>query len=61
MIDEAQFKKLTGIDARDDDLERVNCDRAGQPGHTHCGLNKYGMPALMGSRVKPLNYKEPEQ
>ena len=33
-----EFKELTGCAPVDDDLERVNCKNAGEPGHSSCGL-----------------------
>lgn len=36
-MDAKQFEKRTGRPPQDDDLERVNCDEAGSPGHTQCG------------------------
>lgn len=48
-----QFKALTGFEDTQDDLERVNCPKAGQPGHESCGLNSYGLPRFMGRNLKP--------
>jgi len=28
----------------DDDIERANCDKAGQIGHYGCGICKHGLP-----------------
>jgi len=39
MIDAAAFKAATGFYPKDDDLERSNCPKAGQPNHTFCGWN----------------------
>ncbi len=42
------FKEATGDYARDDDLERSNCLRAGESGHISCGWNwKYNLPCFM--------------
>ena len=42
------FKKATGDDSRDDDLERANCPRAGEALHLSCGWNwKYNLPCFM--------------
>lgn len=38
-ITEQQFEQATGRKPVDDDMERVNCDRAGEPGHNSCGWN----------------------
>jgi hypothetical protein len=40
MVTAEQFFMATGFDPHDDDLERANCQKAGQPGHTHCGWDK---------------------
>jgi hypothetical protein len=32
-----QFEAATGHAPKDDDLERCNCDKAGQIAHTQCG------------------------
>jgi len=32
-----EFKEKTGRSPRDDDLDRVGCSKAGQPGHQQCG------------------------
>lgn len=37
VVDAALFEKLTGRLPEDDDLERVNCLRAGEDGHRQCG------------------------
>lgn len=37
MITQEQFKQATGHEPRHDDLERANCDQAGQIGHYSCG------------------------
>lgn len=39
MITREQFRKATGFAPEQDDLERCNCDKAGQLGHFHCGWN----------------------
>ena len=33
------FKKFTGREPVDDDLERCNCKKVGKPGHMQCGWN----------------------
>ncbi len=35
-----QFKLATGHDAENDDLDRVNCEKAGDLGHFCCGWNE---------------------
>ena len=48
MITAKQFKKATGYAPRDDDLERCNCPKAGQLGHTLCGWSDtMGMPSFI--------------
>jgi hypothetical protein len=43
-----QFKEYVGREPEDDDLERCNCVRAGQFGHTMCGWNsKANLPVFM--------------
>lgn len=37
-MDEKEFEKLVGRKPERDDLERVNCDKVGQPGHSTCGF-----------------------
>lgn len=37
MITAEQFTKAVGHPPEDDDLERVNCPRAGTPAHWDCG------------------------
>ena len=39
-MNEQEFKELTGYDAENDDLERVNCVESGAVGHYFCGLCK---------------------
>ena len=40
MITRQQFIEATGREPVQDDLERVNCPKAGTPGHWMCGWNK---------------------
>jgi len=43
-----QFKKATGQDPIQDDLERCNCPKAGQLGHYSCGWNhEQNLPQFM--------------
>jgi hypothetical protein len=35
-----QFEAATGYAPQDDDLERCNCDKAGEPMHIHCGWDR---------------------
>lgn len=37
MITVKAFAEATGNEPENDDLERVNCDRPGAPGHLFCG------------------------
>lgn len=36
-VSAADFEAACGFAPKDDDLERVNCPRAGEIGHSHCG------------------------
>ena len=48
MITAEYFKKATGDDPRNDDLERSNCPSAGKSGHNSCGWNwRYSLPCFM--------------
>lgn len=37
MITAEEFKTKTGHAPKDDDLDRANCDKVGQFGHSMCG------------------------
>ena len=37
-MDQEEYKKRFGVEPRQDDLERVNCSRAGQALHQQCGV-----------------------
>lgn len=39
MITREKFVEATGREPEQDDLERCNCERAGQIGHLCCGWN----------------------
>ena len=42
------FKEATGFEPINDDLERSNCDMAGQSGHRSCGWNwEANLPCFM--------------
>ncbi len=41
-----QFKAAVGREHRQDDLERANCDKAGQHGHTNCGVCEHQLPVF---------------
>lgn len=53
-ITKEEFKKATGYDPENDDLERVNCSEAGKVGHLCCGWNyTKNMPVfLVGTENK---------
>jgi hypothetical protein len=38
------FRKATGRAPVLDDLQRANCEHAGEPGHTGCGWCDHGQP-----------------
>lgn len=53
VISEADFAAAVGRPPQDDDLERCNCDRAGQIGHTQCGWNeKLNLPVFIASALE---------
>lgn len=48
MITAEQFQTATGRTPQDDDLDRVNCEKAGEPGHWYCGwCNLCNKPVFM--------------
>lgn len=50
---EEEFKEKTGADPIQDDLERANCEQAGQRGHWMCGVTPCcGMPRFIGCDCK---------
>lgn len=62
MITEEKFKQATGRDPENDDMHRVNCDKAGQAFHMQCGWchdcdnPKFGCECSSGNVV----FDEPE-
>lgn len=47
-ISAEKYEHATGHPPERDDLERCNCDKAGQPGHTQCGWNNHAdLPVFM--------------
>jgi hypothetical protein len=55
MITREEFVEAAGCQPEDDDLERVNCDKAGEIGHSCCGWNKeLKMPQFL---IGPLPLK----
>ena len=42
-----EFWRLFGRAPELDDLDRANCDRAGQPGHRLCGICTHGYPVFL--------------
>lgn len=45
------FEQATGSAPVQDDLERSNCERAGQQGHWQCGWNQEAnLPVFMAGR-----------
>lgn len=55
MITREQFVEATGYEPENDDLERVNCTRAGELGHFFCGWNTdLNQPQFaVGARMNP--------
>ena len=47
MITADKFKEATGLDPENDDLERCNCEKAGEPGHYCCGWCEHNKPVFM--------------
>lgn len=35
---EEEFTKMTGREPEGDDMDRLNCEQAGQAGHYQCGF-----------------------
>lgn len=55
MITAKMFKEATGYEPVDDDLERVNCKKAGQMAHFSCGWDyERNMPVFMPGQGKPF-------
>lgn len=49
MITEKDFELATGHKPEQDDLDRCNCQQAGEGGHFQCGWNPdTNLPAFMG-------------
>ena len=44
---EQYFHNATGVLPQDDDLDRCNCDKAGQIGHYSCGICEHNLPKFM--------------
>lgn len=48
MITEKEFKERFGFEPQQDDLHRVNCDKAGEVGHLMCGVcSNCGQPRFI--------------
>lgn len=43
-----EFRQLNGYDPVNDDLDRVNCELVGKPGHVQCGVCKHGAAVFLG-------------
>ncbi len=41
------FAKAVGREIENDDLDRCNCSKAGQPGHNGCGICEHDLPVFM--------------
>ena len=64
-MDKAEYKRLTGTKPDQDDLERVNCSKAGEIGHRQCGwCGNHKLPrfqcgcVLVGGSVHSRNKNE---
>lgn len=58
MITAERFEAAVGCAPEQDDLERCNCPRKGQPGHLFCGWDNFrNMPCFIpgDSRGTPSN------
>ena len=56
-ITRAIFIKAVGVEPHDDDLERCNCNEAGQIGHLMCGWDrKRGKPVFIPD-PPPITHK----
>jgi hypothetical protein len=56
-----QFTKATGAEPINDDLDRCNCDKAGEIGHWYCGWDaEANLPIFMydGRRIEDVNTVE---
>lgn len=42
-----QFRLVVGRDPQQDDMERANCDKAGQLGHSNCGVCEHQLPVFL--------------
>ena len=48
MITEKEFKEMVGFAPENDDLDRANCDKAGEIGHMFCGIcDKHKKPRFI--------------
>lgn len=43
---EQDFLKFVGRNPIQDDLDRVNCDKAGTSGHHSCGICEHNLPVF---------------
>lgn len=61
MITPEHFKRATGREPENDDLERCNCQQSGEIGHTACGWdNEQDLPVFMTGRSNNIRYYRPE-
>ena len=52
-ITSEQYKEAVGVDPKDDDLERCNCEKAGEVGHWSCGWDKItNLPVFLSGAFK---------
>ena len=42
-----EFHERTGSMPENDDLDRVNCEQAGEIGHSQCGVCEHGHPKFL--------------
>jgi len=65
MYSREDFYQMVGKYPEYDDLDRLNCDKAGTPGHMCCGYCKiHEVPMFIcgcyGERVNYYNYDNPQ-
>lgn len=43
-MDAREFAAIFGREPENDDLDRINCPKAGTLGHRYCGVCSHGLP-----------------
>lgn len=52
---EKDFLDNTGYEPEQDDLDRANCEKAGQLGHSNCGICVHKKPVFMCPECFPIS------